>query len=54
VLLVMMAAIPWAGALSDRIGRRPMVAACCVLFLALSVPCFLVIRTGSSAGISAA
>ena len=51
VLLVMMAAIPWAGALSDRIGRRPMVAACCVLFLALSVPCFLVIRTGSSAGI---
>ena len=51
VLLVMMAAIPWAGALSDRIGRRPMIAACCVLFLALSVPCFLVIRTSSSAGI---
>jgi MHS family proline/betaine transporter-like MFS transporter len=51
VLLVMMATIPWAGALSDRVGRRPMIAGCCVLFLVLSVPCFVAIRTGTSIGI---
>ncbi|MGW3628723.1 glycine betaine/L-proline transporter ProP [Streptomyces sp. NPDC005122] len=47
VMAVMMIVQPFAGALTDRIGRRPVIAAGCAGFLALSVPAILLIRQGS-------
>ncbi|MFE7155155.1 glycine betaine/L-proline transporter ProP [Streptomyces sp. NPDC057636] len=47
VMALMMIVQPFAGALSDRVGRRPVIAAGCVGFLALSVPALLLIRDGS-------
>lgn len=47
VMALMMIVQPFAGALTDRIGRRPVIAAGCVGFLALSVPAILLIRQGS-------
>jgi MHS family proline/betaine transporter-like MFS transporter len=47
VMALMMIVQPFAGALSDRVGRRPVIAAGCVGFLALSVPALLLIREGS-------
>ncbi|MFF3150079.1 MFS transporter, partial [Streptomyces sp. NPDC057927] len=41
VMALMMIVQPFAGALTDRIGRRPVIAAGCVGFLALSVPALL-------------
>ncbi|WP_320779555.1 glycine betaine/L-proline transporter ProP [Streptomyces sp. CRN 30] len=47
VMALMMVVQPFAGALTDRIGRRPVIAAGCVGFLVLSVPALLLIREGS-------
>lgn len=47
VMVLMMIVQPFAGALSDRIGLRPMIAAGCAGFLLLSVPALLLIRQGS-------
>ncbi|MFJ7147942.1 glycine betaine/L-proline transporter ProP [Streptomyces sp. NPDC100445] len=47
VMAVMMVVQPFAGALSDRVGRRPVIAAGCAGFLLLSVPALLLIRQGS-------
>ncbi|MFD5079478.1 glycine betaine/L-proline transporter ProP [Streptomyces sp. NPDC058371] len=47
VMALMMVVQPFAGALTDRIGRRPVIAAGCAGFLALSVPAILLIRQGS-------
>ncbi|GAA2762158.1 glycine betaine/L-proline transporter ProP [Streptomyces paradoxus] len=47
VMAVMMIAQPFAGALTDRVGRRPVIAAGCAGFLLLSVPALLLIREGS-------
>ncbi|MGC0341137.1 glycine betaine/L-proline transporter ProP [Streptomyces sp. SLBN-8D4] len=47
VMALMMVVQPFAGALSDRIGRRPVIAAGCAGFLFLSVPALLLIRQGS-------
>lgn len=52
VMALMMIVQPFAGALTDRIGRRPVIAAGCVGFLALSVPALLLIRQGSLAAIA--
>ncbi|MGW1045295.1 MFS transporter [Streptomyces sp. NPDC002547] len=46
VMALMMVAQPFAGALTDRIGRRPLIAAGCAGFLFLSVPAVLLIRQG--------
>nr|WP_256725598.1 glycine betaine/L-proline transporter ProP [Streptomyces sp. IMTB 2501] len=47
VMTLMMIVQPFAGALTDRIGRRPVIAAGCAGFLFLSVPALLLIRQGS-------
>ncbi|MER5914189.1 glycine betaine/L-proline transporter ProP [Streptomyces sp. NPDC001982] len=47
VMTLMMIVQPFAGALTDRIGRRPVIAAGCAGFLLLSVPTLLLIRQGS-------
>jgi MFS transporter, MHS family, proline/betaine transporter len=49
-LLVAMALIPPLGALSDRIGRKPLLAASCVGFALLSYPLFLLMNQGSLVG----
>ncbi|MET8947820.1 glycine betaine/L-proline transporter ProP [Streptomyces sp. NPDC004542] len=47
VMALMMIVQPFAGALSDRVGRRPVIAVGCAGFLLLSVPALLLIRQGS-------
>ncbi|MFF5367844.1 glycine betaine/L-proline transporter ProP [Streptomyces sp. NPDC013187] len=47
VMAVMMIVQPFAGALTDRVGRRPVIATGCAGFLLLSVPALLLIRQGS-------
>ncbi|MDT0390414.1 glycine betaine/L-proline transporter ProP [Streptomyces dubilierae] len=47
VMTLMMIVQPFAGALTDRVGRRPVIAAGCAGFLLLSVPALLLIREGS-------
>ncbi|MEU9223460.1 glycine betaine/L-proline transporter ProP [Streptomyces massasporeus] len=47
VMAVMMIVQPFAGALTDRVGRRPVIAVGCAGFLLLSVPALLLIREGS-------
>ncbi|MFG2805840.1 glycine betaine/L-proline transporter ProP [Streptomyces massasporeus] len=47
VMAVMMIAQPFAGALTDRVGRRPVIATGCAGFLLLSAPALLLIREGS-------
>jgi MFS transporter, MHS family, proline/betaine transporter len=49
-LLVAMALIPPLGALSDRIGRKPLLAASCVGFALLSYPLFLLMNQGNLVG----
>ncbi|WP_411129854.1 glycine betaine/L-proline transporter ProP [Streptomyces sp. x-19] len=52
VMVAMMCVQPFVGKLSDRFGRRPIIAAGCVGFLVLSVPALLLIRQGSLAAIA--
>ena len=40
-LVVLVVAIPLMGAASDRVGRKPLLLACCAAFVALSYPGFL-------------
>ncbi|CAM5509318.1 Proline/glycine betaine transporter ProP OS=Streptomyces alboniger OX=132473 GN=proP PE=4 SV=1 [Streptomyces alboniger] len=47
VMALMMCVQPFMGALTDRVGRRPVIAAGCAGFLVLSVPSLLLIRDGS-------
>ncbi|MGF6771895.1 MHS family proline/betaine transporter-like MFS transporter [Paraburkholderia sp. GAS199] len=49
-LAVLVAATPFFGALSDRIGRKPLLLGCCVGFLVFSYMLFRVILGGASFG----
>ncbi|MFF4140129.1 MFS transporter [Streptomyces sp. NPDC001698] len=51
VMALMMIVQPFAGALTDRVGRRPVIAAGCAGFLFLSIPALLLIRQGSLAAV---
>jgi MHS family proline/betaine transporter-like MFS transporter len=46
-MLVMLVAIPLVGRLSDRIGRRPVLAAACLGYLVLSVPALGLMQRGT-------
>ncbi|MDQ0990608.1 MFS transporter [Streptomyces sp. V3I7] len=52
VMAGMMIVQPFAGALTDRVGMRPVIGAGCVGFLALSIPALMLIREGSMLGVS--
>ncbi|HEY0420160.1 MAG TPA: MFS transporter, partial [Acetobacteraceae bacterium] len=45
--LVVMVLTPFTGALSDRVGRRPMIGACGVLYLLLGYPLYLLVSNGT-------
>lgn len=47
IVLMPLAAIPWAGALSDRLGRRRVLAGAMTGFVLLAIPCFWVMQQGS-------
>lgn len=47
-LLLLMIAIPIMGLLSDRIGRKPLLLACCIAFIILPYPLFSLMLSGSS------
>jgi MFS transporter, MHS family, proline/betaine transporter len=49
-LLVAMALIPPLGALSDRVGRKPLLAGSCIGFALLSYPLFLLMNQGNLVG----
>ncbi|MFI5803189.1 glycine betaine/L-proline transporter ProP [Streptomyces sp. NPDC051561] len=51
VMVFMMCVQPFAGLLTDRFGRRPVIAVGCAGFLVLSIPALLLIRQGSLAAI---
>ncbi|MFB6956679.1 MFS transporter [Streptomyces sp. NPDC056309] len=51
VMALMMIVQPFAGALTDRVGRRPVIAVGCAGFLFLSIPALLLIRQGSLAAV---
>jgi MHS family proline/betaine transporter-like MFS transporter len=53
-LLVAMVLIPPLGALSDRVGRRPVLMAACAGFVVLTYPLFLLMNTGSAVAAVAA
>lgn len=50
MMLIIMAVIVPVGALSDRIGRKPLILASCIGFIVLSYPAFLLLNTGTAAG----
>jgi len=50
-LLVLVAVIPFAGALSDRVGRKPLLLACCLAFALLSHGMFDTMVTQQSLGV---
>jgi MHS family proline/betaine transporter-like MFS transporter len=47
-LLLLMIAIPIMGRLSDRIGRKPLLLACCIAFIILPYPLFSLMLSGAS------
>jgi MFS transporter, MHS family, proline/betaine transporter len=52
-MLVMLIAIPFVGKLSDRIGRRPVLAAACLGYVLLSLPALWLLQRGSLGAIFA-
>jgi MFS transporter, MHS family, proline/betaine transporter len=52
-MVVMLAAIPLVGRLTDRVGRRPVLAAACLGYIALSVPALWLLQRGTESAIFA-
>jgi MFS transporter, MHS family, proline/betaine transporter len=50
-LLVLVVAIPIMGRLSDRIGRKPLLLACCVCFIVLPYPVFVLYLSAPPLGV---
>lgn len=48
-LLILLIAIPVMGAASDRLGRKPLLLACCVAFLIVPYPIFRLLAAGGGA-----
>jgi MHS family proline/betaine transporter-like MFS transporter len=47
-LFLLMIAIPFFGQLSDRVGRKPLLLACCIGFIVLPYPAFALMLGGAS------
>jgi MFS transporter, MHS family, proline/betaine transporter len=47
-LVVLMAAIPVMGHLSDRLGRKPLLLACCIAFIVVPYPLFTYLAAGDA------
>ena len=45
---MLLAAIPLMGALSDRVGRKPLLLACCVAFVVVPLPVFNYLASGNA------
>lgn len=45
--LLVMVLTPFMGALSDRVGRRPMIATCGILYLVLGYPLYVLVSSGT-------
>jgi MHS family proline/betaine transporter-like MFS transporter len=45
-IVILLTVMPFMAALSDRIGRKPVLGGACIGFLVLSYPCFLLISQG--------
>ncbi|HEY8611758.1 MAG TPA: MFS transporter, partial [Roseomonas sp.] len=45
-LLVLVVTVPLMGMISDRIGRKPLLLACCLAFVVLTYPLFLLLLSG--------
>jgi MHS family proline/betaine transporter-like MFS transporter len=50
-LLVLVAAVPAMGLLSDRVGRKPLLLGCCLAFAVLTYPLFLLVLSGGGLGV---
>jgi MFS family permease len=49
-LLVLVAAVPLMGHISDRYGRKPLLLACCLSFIVLPYPLFVLMLSGAGVG----
>ncbi|MDO9713206.1 MFS transporter [Paracraurococcus lichenis] len=49
-LVVLVAAVPAMGLLSDRIGRKPLLLGCCLAFAVLTYPLFVLVLSGRGLG----
>ena len=47
-LFVLLVAIPFMGRLSDRLGRKPLLLACCVAFIVVPLPVFSYLASGNA------
>ncbi|HWX50964.1 MAG TPA: MFS transporter [Roseomonas sp.] len=49
-LVVLVVAVPLMGMLSDRIGRKPLLLGCCIAFIFLTYPLFMMLLSGGGLG----
>ncbi|MXP65930.1 MFS transporter [Roseomonas sp. M0104] len=49
-LVVLVVAVPLMGMLSDRIGRKPLLLGCCIAFILLTYPLFVLLLSGGGLG----